>query len=104
VADALIVESTPPLAWYDTARPADIDLAWPRLVEIPEIAAELRIDGGETPSARVRLDNGDGALTGHLVAMPLRSPAAIRRDGAEVFRGLVVGIDLGADALIELEA
>jgi hypothetical protein len=104
VADALIVEAAQPLAWYDTARPADIDLAWPRLVEIPEIAADLRREGGETPSARVRLDNGDGALTPWLVAMPLRSPAAIRRDGVEVFRGLVVGIDLGADALIELEA
>lgn len=104
MADVLIVDSSPPLAWYDSVRPTDVDLAWPRLAEIPEIAAELRIDGGETPSARVRLDNGDGALTATLTDLPLRTAAYIRRDGVELFRGVVVGIDLGADALIELEA
>lgn len=101
---ALIIHAEPKLCFYRGARPADCDLAWPRLIDIGEIRSALRIDGGETPTARIVLDNADGGLTSQVAAHAPLAEASIQRDGMEIFRGVVMEITIGASLTIGLEA
>jgi len=104
VADVLVIESDAPLAFFDVERPSDVDRTYGRLSAVSELSSELRIDGGATPACRVDLDNGDGRLTAVLANAPLRQNAILRRDGTEVFRGLVASVEIGVTCMIEIQA
>lgn len=99
---ALIIESSPPRAYYRGARPSDVDLAQRGLISMGAIRQTLRISGGDNPSATVDIDNGDGRLTAWLAGVPAYAAASIRVDDAERWRGLVSRIQLGRIARVDL--
>jgi hypothetical protein len=99
---ALILDSTPPLVYYQGSRPYG-DIARPRLAEFPAVRQALRISGGEAGNASVALNNADGLLTGELSSLPFLTPARLVEDGVEVFAGLVTGLEIGARARVDLE-
>lgn len=100
----LTLHAEPPLAYYRGARPADVDLARPRLIAVQAIRSSLRIEGGEAPNATVTLDNGDGALSAELADPPLNAAATLTQDGATVFTGQLTRIGLGPVVTLTLEA
>lgn len=101
----LVLGTRPPIAYYQGARPADVDLARPRLIDVGTLAAGLRMDGsgGLNVSTSCTLDNGDAHLTTELADPPLGVAARLRRDGQELFVGLVTRVRLGATVEIDLE-
>lgn len=102
---ALVIHTDPSKAYYRGTRPAGVDLARAGLISIGEIRSELRIEGRTANShTTAAIDNGRGHLTAELAAAPLRSPAAILRNGVEIWRGLVTRIRVGAVVQIDLEA
>lgn len=79
------------------------DLSYKRLVSVSDIRTELRINGGETPTAVCRIDNGDGMHTAILAGM-LRKEATVTNQDGITLSGLVRSIRMGEDVDITIEA
>lgn len=103
---ALVIETDPPLGFYTWERPAGVDLAWPRLTQIGPIESVLRLPesgGSANSNGSATIDGGDGELHGYLNDPPLGAPVRVLRSNAEVWRGRVTRIRLGAQIQIDLE-
>lgn len=100
----LVLQTDPPLAFYRVARPAGVDLCYPRLIGASRIRTGMRISGGEVGNCSVALDNGDGSLTGILSDYALLAPAVLSVDGTEIFSGVVQSVAIGSSAQLDLEA
>ena len=96
--------ATPPMAFHDAGSTSDLALSWPRLKSVSEIRTRLRTGGGETPTVRVILDNGDGRLSGEVTWQSLSARAVLFRDEEERFAGAVRSIQHGPEMILELEA
>ena len=62
----VIINSTPPFAFYDASKPANYELAFPQLLSISDFIKELAIEGGEVANMTVSIDNVQGGLTSYL--------------------------------------
>lgn len=100
----LIIDSLPPIAFYDGSVIPDIDQRWRRLVRISDMRSMLRISGGETPNGSAEIDNGDGKLTDYMTGEMLRQPVRIYDGAALVFRGVIRRISVGSTITLDLEA
>jgi hypothetical protein len=112
---SVIVRSAPPLGFYRASEGGASNpftegehtqmLRWPRLLSVSSIRRAIRFGKGENATARVTLDNADGALTGYMADIPLLRQASILRDGVEVFLGRVRRVRLsGGSAELEVES
>lgn len=100
----LIIDSTPPLAFYNDDTPPDVDLRWRRLVAVGETRSMLRIDGGETPNGSASIDNGAGDLTEQFTGDLLRTPVRIYDGDVLIFRGSIRRISISNEITLDLEA
>ena len=103
---ALTLSGDPPLAFLDTEHDAygfDIDLIYRRLVSVPEVREELRIAGGENPSATIQIDNGDGAMTAILAGLPHSSRAILWENGDRILEGAIASTKLQSTVEMVIE-
>jgi len=101
---SLIIDSTPPLGFYDDDNPPDIDLRWKKLNAVSETRSMLRIKGGETPNGSASLENGAGELTELFGGELLRQPVRIHDGAILIFSGIIRKISVSSQIILDFEA
>lgn len=83
--------------------PIDDPDALSRIIEVGQIIESMEVGGGaEAANVVVRLDNGDGALTGIFASPPLRSQAIVANNGL-TFDGMITLIGVDEEVRITIE-
>lgn len=102
----VVVGEDPAVGFWAGDRPAGIpDLAYQRLLRLPIWRSPVYLTGGaENANGSVMLDNGDGLLSSLWEVPPIRQPLQIWEGGEVIIEGIVVGLEVGTDIVLEFEA
>lgn len=93
----VIINFSSPVAFYtnESVRENLIDLAYKRLVEVPQISGRVEIGKAtESSSSLIKVDNGDGAMTMLFAEYPFFRQAQIFYGGILRFSGEIQRIKI----------